>query len=553
MKNLIFALLSIPIMIALTSCNNKSEPSLTWHASGNAGVVAGGTKESAQAGLDILNKGGNAVDGAVAVIFNLAVSDYGNFNIGGEVPFMFYSKTTGNIKVINGMGGAPLDEEAINWYYKNRIPKNGIKASTVPSAVSTCLTALEQYGTMSFEQVISPTLALLDTGKETWYANLAITLRKLIKTEQDTEGTREQKLRKARDRFYKGDIADELNEYYINSGGFLRKSDLEAHTTSIEEPVSINYRGYDVYKCNTWTQGPVLLQTLNLVENFNLQRMGFLSADYVHTIVEAMKLAYADRDKYYGDPAFVNVPLKQLLSDEYTAIRWPLIDKMYASQVIRPGDPVAMIATIGPGQYWPGEHGTTTCAVADKWGNVVAATPSANPEYGICESLGIAHNTRLSSLNTQKGHPNSLQPGKRPRITLTPTIILKDGKPIIAMSVNGGDVQDQVSLELFLDFAEFGMMPEEAVSAPRFRTYHFENSFDPSPDSNSRMLRMNGLTINTTNDYLVENLLLRGHVVNAVKSTMGIPVMIYIDQKTGTSYAAGEPNIKFCAAVSNTK
>ncbi|HEY4155004.1 MAG TPA: gamma-glutamyltransferase [Puia sp.] len=531
------------------SAQSESGPDLTWYASGNGGVVGSGPGPSAQAGIEMLNKGGNAADGAAAALFNLMVCDYGNFCIGGEVPFMYYNVKDGKINVFNGMGGAPRDPKAIEWYYRHGIPnKRGIKASTTPSAVSTCLKALEVKGTMSFEQVIAPTLSLLDAGGKKWYANLATTFRKLVETERSTGGSREKKIRAARDRFYKGDIADELNDYYIRSEGFLRKSDLEAHETLIEDPVSINYRGYDVYKCNTWTQGPVLLQTLRLLENFDLKSMGFLSANYIHTLAEAMKLAYADRDKYYGDPAFVKVPLKELLSDEYTAIRWPLIDKNYASQAIRPGDPYKMQADAGAGEYWPGESGTTTCVVVDKWGNVAAATPSANPEYAICESLGIAHNTRLSSLNTQKGHPNSLEPGKRPRITLTPTIVLKDGKPIIAQSINGGDVQDQVSLELFLDFAEFGMMPKEAVSAPRFRTYHFENSFNPASYRASRILRLGGLTINSFNESILETLLTRGHSVNGVKGTMGIPVMAYIDQKTGISYVAGEPRIRFCAA-----
>jgi gamma-glutamyltranspeptidase/glutathione hydrolase len=209
-----------------------------------------------------------------------------------------------------------------------------------------------------------------------------------------------------------------------------------------DNPVTINYRGYGVYKCDTWTQGPVLLQSLRLLENFNLKSMGFCSADYIHVAVESMKLVYADRDKYYGDPSFSVVPLKQLLSDQYTKPRVPLIDMNNASIEIRPGDPYNMTAYTGPGQYWPGEHGTTTCVVVDKWGNAVAATPSSNGEYGICESLGIAHNTRMTSFNTQKNHPNCIQPGKRPRITLTPTIVLKDKKIVIAMSVAGGDMQD---------------------------------------------------------------------------------------------------------------
>jgi len=543
---------AIALALNMIIYNTGFTQDLTWFSSGNGGVVAAGPKASVQAGIDILAQGGNAVDGAVAVIFNLAVSEYGRFCIGGEAPFMFYNTNTGKVLVYNGMGSGPKDQSAIDWYYANGIPERGLKAATVPSAVSTCLTALEQQGTMTFEQVIAPTLTLLDSKEKTWYANLANTLRKLVETERNTTGNREQKIREARDRFYKGDIADELNDFYIHSGGLLRKADLESHVTFVEEPVSVKYRGYTVNKCNTWTQGAVLLQSLKLLENFDLKSMGFFSADYVHTITEAMKLAYADRDRYYGDPRFVKVPLKKLLSEKYARIRSPLVDMNHASQEIRPGDPYKMKATVNTGEYFPGDHGTTTCVVVDKWGNVVAATPSANPEYGICESLGIAHNTRLSSLNTQKGHPNSLEPGKRPRITLTPTIVLKNGKPILAMSVAGGDMQDQVGLQLLLGFIEFGKMPKDAVSLPRFMTYHTEDSFNPSPVAASRLFKIGALDIYPTDQSTIDNLKNRGHEINIVDNNIARPVMVYIDQATGISHAACHhlpTHGKYCAAL----
>ncbi len=556
MKSFNCGLILLLIMSA-TNISRVMAEDLPWHASGNGGAVAAGAQASTRAGIEMLQKGGNAVDAAVATIFNLAVSDYGLFCIGGEVPFMFYDSKTRDVVVFNGMGGAPADPEAIKWYYDNGIPSTGIKAATVPSAVSTLMAALSQKGTMSFEQVIGPTLSLLDAGGKEWYASLAKTLRRLVLTEKTTNGTREQKITAARDRFYKGDIADELNKYYISSGGFLRKADLEAHTTRVEKPVSIQYRGYTVNKCNTWTQGPVLLQSLRLLENFDLKTMGSFSADYIHTTIEAMKLAYADRDKYYGDPSFENVPIVPLLSDEYTKIRYPLIDMKHASQEIRPGDPLKMVAYSGPGEYWPGEKGTTTCVVADRWGNVVAATPSANPDYGICESLGVAHNTRLSSLNTQKGHPNSLAPGKRPRITLTPTLVLRDGNPFLAMSVAGGDMQDQVSLQLLLDIVEFGMKPRDAVTAPRFLTKHIQDSFNPSPDPAVRMGKISGLEINSADNSLIGNLEERGHKVERSDATLAWPVMIYTDRTTGISYAAGQPSKngggKTCAAINLAK
>lgn len=551
-----FTVILITILTLSTGCYADG---LTWYASGNGGAVAAGPEPSARAGIEILRQGGNAVDGAVATIFTLAITDYGNFCVGGEVPFMHYSVKSGKVEVFNGMGGAPGDKKAINWYYENGIPDGGIRAATVPSAISTLLAALELRGTMTFEQIIAPTLALLDAGGKDWYPDLAATLRKLIETEKTFPGTREQKIRASRDRFYKGDIADELNKYYIQSDAFLRKSDLESHVTIIEEPVTVRYRGYDVYKCNTWTQGPVLLQSLKLLESFKLKSMGFFSADYIHVVVESMKLAYADRDRYYGDPAFAKVPLRQLLSDQYTKIRVPLIDMRSASRQIRPGDPVKMKAEAGPGQYMPGGKGTTTCVIVDKWGNVVAATPSANPEYGICKTLGVAHNTRLSSLNTQKGHPNSIKPRKRPRITLTPTLVLKDGKPVLGISVAGGDIQDQATLQLILNHIEFGMMPKEAIIAPRVRTYHTEDSFIPSPEADKRFLNIGAIDIDSTARKTIDDLIARGHKVtlaggysNELLRLMGYGVMIYIDQSTGISYAAGEPEYtkgKYCAAI----
>jgi gamma-glutamyltranspeptidase/glutathione hydrolase len=220
-----------------------------------------------------------------------------------------------------------------------------------------------------------------------------------------------------------------------------------------------------------------------------------------------------------------------------------------ASDKIRPGDPVKMIADAGPGRPEKWDEGTTTCTVVDKWGNAVAATPSANPEYGFCESLGIAFNTRLSSLNIQKGHPNCLEPGKRPRITLTPTMVLKNGKPAFVMSVAGGDMQDQTGLQLLLQVMDFGRMPKEAIPAPRFYTYHTEDSFNPSPDPQKRIFKINTMDINPTEPSTIAELKNRGHIVNEVKNPIASPVMIYIDQNSGMCYGAALVERKFCAAL----
>jgi gamma-glutamyltranspeptidase/glutathione hydrolase len=522
-----------------------------WNSSGKGGAVAAGGKDAVAAGISILEQGGNAADAAAATLLALSITDYGSFAIGAEIPLIIYDARKKEVKVLCGLGGAPLNKKAIEWYYKNGIPANGsLKAAPVPGALSLCITTVKLYGTMSFEQVVAPSLALLDSGNKDWHANLAITFRKLIETEQKTRGNRKEKLQATRDRFYKGDIADELVAFYIKNGGFLRKRDLARHVTRVEDPVKIDYRGYTVCKCDTWTQGPYLCQTLRLLEGFDLKNMGHLSADYIHVLTEALKLGFADRDEYYGDPLFADVPLEALLSDEYTKLRRSLIDMNKASTEVRPGDPVNMKAVKGRGTYRPWPGGTTTCVVADRWGNVIAATPSGNGPYAVCEELGVAHGNRLRSLNTTTGHPNRIEPGKRPRITLTPTIVLKDGKAVIAISVAGGDLQDQTTLNCLLNHLEFGMMPKDAVTAPRFSTGHQQNSFNPNPDRKKTLGTLASLTLDENIDESIRSeLAKRGHKIQTTSRPIAHPVMIYLDPDTGMIYAAGDPKARRHAAA----
>jgi len=535
--------LAILVFVIFTFPNISPATEISWKASGKGGAVAAGGKDAVAAGISILKQGGNAADAAAATLLALSITDYGSFAIGSEIPFIIYDASKKEVKVLCGLGSAPLDPKAIEWFYKNGIPDHGsLKAAPVPGAVSLCVTAVKLYGTMTFEQVVAPSLALLDAGGKNWYKKLAITFHKLIETEQKTPGTREKKLQAARDRFYKGDIADELVAFYIKNGGFLRKVDLAAHVTRIEAPIKVRYRGYTICKCDTWTQGPYLCQTLRLLEGFDLKKMGHLSSDYIHVLTEALKLGFADRDEYYADPLFVDVPMKALLSDRYTKLRRSLIDMTKASTEVRPGDPINMKPLKDTGSYLPGPGGTTTCVVADRWGNMVAATPSGNPPYTICHELGIAHGNRLRSLNTKAKHPNRIEPGKRPRITLTPTIVLKDGKAVIAISVAGGDLQDQTTLNCLLNNLEFGMMPEDAVTAPRFSTGHHEDSFNPDPNRKRTLEALGGLTLNDQINKDVRTALAnRGHKVRTTSQPIAYPVMLYVDPDTGIMYAAGDP------------
>jgi gamma-glutamyltranspeptidase/glutathione hydrolase len=292
-----------------------------------------------------------------------------------------------------------------------------------------------------------------------------------------------------------------------------------------------------------------------LLEGFDLKKLGHLSPDYIHVVTESLKLAMADRDEYYGDPRFVKVPMKELLSDEYTRLRRPLIDLQHASRERRPGAPYRPAALKSQAQLEDSSatipvQDTTTCVVADRWGNLVAATPSCNLLSNKPGPSGVTQGNRVRSLNTTVGHPNRVQPGKRPRITLTPTLVLKDGKPVVGISVAGGDLQDQTTLNVLLNHIEFGMLPEQAVTAARFNTSHHQNSFDPNPDRAAAFVGAGKLRVN---DAVPEadrlELSRRGHTVSTTSGVIANPVMVYIDHDQGTFYAAGDPKARRHAAA----
>ncbi|MGA9981188.1 MAG: gamma-glutamyltransferase [Candidatus Sulfotelmatobacter sp.] len=524
-------------------------------AVGSQGVVVSGRPAATAAGIKILEQGGNAADAGAATLLALSVTYVGAFCVGGEVPILVYSAQQKNVKLLEGVGEAPRDPKAIAWYMEHGIPDGDVKAAAVPSTIDAIVTLLKLYGTKSFEEVVQPTLAILDAGGPSWYidtgsgqkietginwqADMAVTFRKLVESEKAAKGTREQKLQAVSDRFYRGDIADALEAWYIEKGGFLRKADLAAHKTPVVDPLVTTYRGYTVYKAGPLTQGPYLSQTLRLLEGFDLKKMGFNSADYIHTVIEAEKLALADRDEYYGDPNFVKVPMQQLLSDQYTEMRRKLIDPKKASLELRPGDPYNMKPTKPPTITGPWHGGTTVMCVTDKFGNVIAATPSGlSSTAGVAGRTGIIHGSRLSSLNTFAGTPDVIQPGKRPRITLSPTLLFRghdnDNQPVMAISVAGGDQQDQAAIQVILNYVEFGMSPEEAFKAPRFSTEHFISSFG------QERARLGSLSVpNTLPEEVQADLRARGHVVTVSRGGVGGVALIGIDPKTRQATAVG--------------
>ncbi len=529
-------------------------------AEGENGAIATGSQQAAEAGLEMLKSGGNAIDAAVSTMLVQTVVESGLFCFGSEVPIIIYDKKRNVVEVIVGLGAAPRLATP-EWFTQNRkgvIQGRGdIANCVVPGTVDAFITCLDRYGTRSFGDCAVGMLKVLDEranmdpeevqsrsrrrnfDAKSWvkhHQNFKRMIERLVQAEKDAAGDRRSKLRAVSDYFYRGPIAKEIDAWSRANDGLLRYNDFAMHHTRVENPRSMEFMGHTIYKCDVWTQGPFLLQTLNLLRDRELKKMGHGSADYVHVVTESMKLAFADRDAFYGDPAFVDVPIDTLLSDEYTKMRRELIDMKTASQEQQAGDPFKMNQLLG---VPPRDHkvvsghsdDTSNCLVADKWGNVVAATPSGWGGVAAGDT-GVQLGSRMIGLNVWDDHPSLVQPGKKPRITLTPTMVFKDGKPVFAVSVAGGDQQDQASIQILLNRLVFGFDPESAVQTPRFSTEHHINWFGH--------LKAKPGTLTTTRDMsdsVVEELKRRGHKTK-VGRTAGASTVLAIDPKTGKKHAA---------------
>jgi len=534
---------------------------------GKRGVVAAGHPLVAEAGLRILEKGGNAVDAGVATVFAASVVEMNGFGSGAECPILI--KLAGEPPVaINGAGIAP--QLATVEYYKNlrnddprradvasltrsTIPAYGPLSAIVPSAIDALLLALEKHGTMSLAEVIQPAIELAEgfpldahfargierykSVIEKWpttrkiflpggrapqpgdlfvQADLARTFRSMTEVDRENAAKgRAGAIQAVREYFYRGPIAKRISDFCKEAGCLLREGDFAVYGAKEEMPLTTDYRGIDVYKVSFWSQSPVFLENLNLLEGFDLKSMGQNSSAYIHTIVEAMKLGYADRDAYYGDPEFNQIPI-ELISKEYAKIRRPLIDPEKASAEHIPGDPVRNLARASEdfvrarfAERNPEHKDTTTVNVIDSAGNMFSATPSgAWYPAVIAGDTGIPLSQRAQSFVLTPGHPNQLAPHKRPRITLTPTLALKDKKPWLAFSTPCGDDQDQTLLQVFLNVAEFGMDPQQAVETPRFSSQAMYSSFDNHGD---RPLRLR--VEKRVRDEVIQQLRKRGHDV----------------------------------------
>jgi gamma-glutamyltranspeptidase/glutathione hydrolase len=496
---------------------------------------------AAEAGAMIFQKGGNAIDASCAMLAATCTM-WDVLSWGGETQALIYNPKTGKVIAINALGVAPTGATADFFKGKgmNYPPQYGPLAAVTPGTPGGLTTMLAEFGTMSLKEVLAPAMQMADgyaieaqtansmeynkekikewpyskaiylphlgeqreapqAGEIFRQTDLLATLKKLVEAEDQAlkKGkSRKEAIYAAYDRFYKGDIAKEFSRASLEQGGLITTDDLANWKVKIEEPVMVNYKGIDVYKLAQWTQGPALLQALNILENFDLKSMGYNSARYIHTVYQALNLAFADRDFYYGDPAFApEEPIKGLLSKEYAKQRAASITMDKNNAKAAPGDPypfegkqnpyLNMITDWGHASLNQPAHplseeylyqfqlGTTTIEATDEQGWVVSVTPSGGwiPAC-IAGKTGVGMSQRMQSfvLDKKLNPFNVVEPGKRPRVTLTPSLAMKDGKPFLAFGVQGGDQQDQNLLQFFLNMVEFGMTVQESTEAPNFNT-----------------------------------------------------------------------------------
>jgi gamma-glutamyltranspeptidase/glutathione hydrolase len=477
---------------------------------GANGAVAAGHYLGAAAGLEILLDGGNAVDAAAAASFAMAVVEPHLNGPAGEVPILIYSAKKRKVVAVSGQGVAPraMTIDAVRALGVDRIPGEGLAPATVPAFVDAWLLAIRHFGKLPLRRILEPAIRVAEQGFA-MYEGLRKTLTDLrdkILTEwpstaeiylpggKTPDVVRNPDLARAyrgiakrgRDYFSVGPIAEAIDRHSKAHGGFLTAADLARYRGRFEEPASRPYRDTVVHKCGPWSQGPVFLQQLAILEGFDLRAMGHNSADYLHTWIEGAKLAFADREAHYGDPEFAQVPLKRLLSKGYAEARRALIDPRHASELMRPGDRPEYRAESAldprPTESLAALRGDTTHVDAiDRFGNMVAATPSGGwiRSSPVVRGLGFPLGTRGQMFMLDAAHPNALAPGKRPRTTLSPSLAFRRGRPWMAFGTPGGDQQDQWTLQFFLNVVEFGMDLQEAIDAPTVHTAHFPSSFWP--------------------------------------------------------------------------
>jgi gamma-glutamyltranspeptidase/glutathione hydrolase len=550
---------------------------------GTFGMVTSSHWLASASGMAILEKGGNAFDAAVAVSLALHVIEPTMCGLGGEAPMVLCDGKTEKVHVISGQGTAP--ELATIAAYRDLgldiVPGAGLLPAVVPGAFDGLMTLLRDWGTMSVRDVLAPatdyarngypisgrvcaTIAgLKELFTDHWPSSgavylpngdapaarsrfcnptLADTFERLVKEAEAVGGNREAQIKAAQDAYYRGFVADAIDDFCRNNefldtsgerhGGFMRGDDLSGFETSVEAPLSVEYGDFTVFKMGPWSQGPVLLQQLSMLKNFDLGAMDPNGAEFVHHVAEATKLAFADREKFYGDPKFVDVPMERLLSDEYGRERAALIAHE-ASGGIRPGSipgyggPVVYGLPDGSRVSVTDDGGTAPVGIsravaiatgdtvhldiADREGNMISVTPSGGwlRSSPAIPALGFQLSNRGQIFTLDENSPGAIEPGKRPRTTLSPGFANRGGKPYMAFGTPGADRQDQWALQFFLRHAHYGQNLQTAIDAPTFNTDHFPGSFYPK-QAKLRSLSLEGRFPKET----VADLKSRGHEVD---------------------------------------
>ena len=583
---------------------------------GPSGAVSTGHPLTTAVALGILLKGGNAFDAGVASLLVGGVIEQDLYSLGGEALVLVYPKAEGKVTSVVGQGWAPRAVD-VDWFVsrKKTLEGRGLDPAVVPGALHAALTVLERWGTMSFEEVAATAIDYADKGfpirlstvntigqlapfidkwptnKAYWYKadgmrykagdtirfpGLARTLTRMVEAERNAKaGGRVAGIVAARDRFYKGDIAREMVAFLQQHDAPFDAADFADYFARVEGPAKTTYRGFTVYKHGFGSQGPMLLQTLNILENFDLRAMGYGSADYLHTVAEAMKLSYADRDTYYADPAFVKIPAEGLLSKAYAKERAALIDPRRSTTTFVAGDPLKYDSTVKSWPFWragdpapkaslpTGEllaladdssgivKDTTHMAIVDRAGNVFDVTPSGGwiPGAVILGDTGIGMSIRGEQFWLDKNMANQIRPRARPRYTLTPSLVFKGDAPFMAIGSPGGDNQDQTILQALLSVIEF---PEAwypnlhgAFERPRVQTEHFHGSFWPHNTG------LNKLAVEATiPDAVYNELKARGHEVRRLRTfgMSGCATAVMIDPATGSRFAGADPR-RDCYAI----
>lgn len=586
-------LLTLILAASLSSGAQELEPrTMRPVIRGRFQAVTSMKPEATWAAERILQAGGNAFDAVVAGQAALSLADAASNGIGSDAVLLVYDAKARKVWSLNAEGTAPA-LATIEWYQKHndgKLPESdGLLAGTVPGVVDAWYLLLERWGTMSFEQVLAPAIDLAENGfpisgglarniarttKLKKYPSsvsvyfpdgkaplvgelfrnpdLARTLRKLVEAEQQSRGQgRSAALRAARDRFYQGDIAREMARFSEENGGLFRYEDFARYTAKVEEPVWINYRGYRVFKNPSANQGPAELFTLNLLKGYDLKKLGHNSAAYIHTSVEAIKLAFADREKYLGDMDFIRIPFEGLLSDDYANERRALIDPDHASLELRPGTPekfmkprVALFRPVTANLAGNADHegDTSYIAVVDRDRNMISFTPSLHSAFGtgvVMGKLGFTLNCRGDYYSLVPGEANALQPGKRPRSTLQCTLVMKDGQPHMVMGSPGGDDQVMRTMQTFLNLVEFGMNVQEAIEAPRWTTSSFPASPFPHTMYPGKMSVESRVP-----ESVREALRAKGHKLSVSDPwSMGSNAAIVVDLNSGLLSAGADPRV----------